>query len=117
MTMSRCFLLEAVSKLLSGWVLKLLLVLLAGILLADARPALPANAPPGPIRVRPERFYPVLMPGGAVWGVSIQALAEGHMAVTTVESTDGGQTWRDRRTLVELPKVEPPTTVWGDGVP
>lgn len=76
-----------------------------------------ADGPQGPIRVRPERFYPLLMPSGAVWGVSVQALAEGRLAVTAIESTDGGHTWSERRTLAELPKVNPPTTSWGDGVP
>ncbi len=93
------------------------LIAIIAVLLTPTSFVLGADTPSGPVRVRPERFYPVLMPSGAVWGVSIQALAEGRLAVTAVESADGGRTWSDRRTLVELPKVEPPTTVWGDGVP
>jgi len=93
------------------------LLLLAGCVAALYSSAAPAGETSGPVKVRPERFYPVRMPGGSVWGVSIQALAEGRLAVTAIESNDGGQSWGERRTLVELPKVSPPTTVWGDGVP
>jgi hypothetical protein len=74
-------------------------------------------APSGPQKVRPERFYPVLMPDGSVWGTSVQALAEGRLAMCAVVSTDNGRTWGARRTLVELPKVTPPKVSWADAVP
>jgi hypothetical protein len=73
-------------------------------------------APP-PQRVQAERFNPVAMPHGAIWGCSVKALAEGRLAITAVASTDNGRTWGPRRTLVELPRVKPPETVWGDVVP
>jgi hypothetical protein len=54
------------------------------------------------------------MPSGAVG--SFDSARGGHGG-DAVRSTDGGHHWSDRRTLAELPKVSPPTTVWGDGVP
>ena len=92
------------------------LLVLGSALVAVARISFAAD-PGGPVKVRSDRFFPLLMPSGTVWGVSVQALAEGRMAVCAVESSDGGATWSDRRTLVELPKVTPPTTAWSDGVP
>lgn len=89
---------------------------LAIVLLALAAAADAAD-PSGPVRVRPERFYPVLMPDGAIWGTSVQALAEGRLAISAVESKDNGHTWAQRRTLVELPKVTPPKVSWADAVP
>ena len=68
-------------------------------------------------RVQPARFYPILMPGGKLWGTSLQALSEGHLALCAVESSDNGQTWGERRVLVELPEISTPTTNWGDAVP
>ena len=68
-------------------------------------------------RVQPARFYPILMPGGKLWGTSVQALSEGHLALCAVESSDNGRTWGDRRVLAELPEIATPTTNWGDAVP
>ncbi|MEX2285619.1 MAG: sialidase family protein, partial [Planctomycetaceae bacterium] len=92
-------------------------VVVAAVLVGVSSGALAAEDDGGPVKVRSERFYPVLMPSGTLWGVSVQALAEGRLAVCAVESSDGGRTWGERRTLVELPRVTPPTTSWGDGVP
>ncbi len=72
---------------------------------------------PGVVRVRPERFYPLLMHGGKLWGMKVEALAEGRLAICACESSDSGRTWGDRRVLVELPKISTPTTNWGDVVP
>ncbi|HET6325590.1 MAG TPA: sialidase family protein, partial [Planctomycetaceae bacterium] len=73
------------------------------------------NAAP-PERVNAERFHPLAMPDGTIWGLSLRALAEGRLAVTALISKDNGRTWGDRRTLTELPRVHPPETVWGDVV-
>jgi hypothetical protein len=63
-----------------------------------------------------ERFHPISMPDGSIWGLSLRALAEGRLAITALVSKDNGKTWGDRRTLTELPRVHPPQTVWGDVV-
>lgn len=68
-------------------------------------------------RVQAARFYPLLMPGGKLWGTSVQALSEGHLALCAVESSDNGRTWGERRVLVELPEIATPKTNWGDAVP
>ncbi|MBX9791850.1 MAG: glycoside hydrolase [Pirellulales bacterium] len=68
-------------------------------------------------RVQPARFYPLLMPDGKLWGTSVQALSEGHLALCAVESADSGHTWGPRRVLVELPEIATPATNWGDAVP
>ena len=92
----------------------MLLMLMPAVTRAQAADATP---PAGPQRVRAERFYPLAMPDGKMWGVSVQALAEGRLGVCAVESADLGRTWGDRRVLVEQPKVSPAQISWGDVVP